>query len=104
PRTIRADQAELGRRQIAPAAPGAPGRTLVSCGKPARGTDVLIVDPERRTRLPSGQLGEIWVAGPGVAGGYLNRPEESALTFGARLGGGAQRFLRTGDLGAIVDG
>ncbi|HLX47123.1 MAG TPA: amino acid adenylation domain-containing protein [Streptosporangiaceae bacterium] len=104
PRTIRADQAELGRRQIAPAAPGAPGRTLVSCGKPAPGTDVVIVDPEHRTRLPSGRLGEIWVAGPGVAGGYLNQPEESARTFDARLGDGAQPFLRTGDLGALVDG
>ncbi|MEU2742274.1 amino acid adenylation domain-containing protein [Streptomyces sp. NPDC007095] len=41
--------------------------------------------------LPEGKTGELWVAGPVVAHGYLNRPELTAERFG-RFG------YRTGDL------
>jgi acyl carrier protein len=44
-------------------------------------------------------VGEIWVAGPSVANGYWRRPEETTASFGAELGAGATRWLRTGDLG-----
>jgi acyl-CoA synthetase (AMP-forming)/AMP-acid ligase II len=55
--------------------------------------------------LPDGSVGEIWVASPSVTRGYWNRPEDTALTFGASIAGepGA-RWLRTGDLGALRDG
>jgi len=36
--------------------------------------------------------------------GYWDRPEETARTFQARLANGEGPFLRTGDLGAVVDG
>jgi acyl carrier protein len=50
-------------------------------------------------------VGEIWVSGPSVAAGYWGRPEETAVTFGARLAGDSDRkWLRTGDLGFLRDG
>ncbi|MFJ4961856.1 fatty acyl-AMP ligase [Streptomyces sp. NPDC088729] len=80
------------------------GRSLVSCGPPAPGTEVCIVDPAGRTPLDEGVTGEIWVRGPGTAEGYWRRPAESEELFRARTAQGEGGFLRTGDLGAMVDG
>jgi amino acid adenylation domain-containing protein len=76
---------------------------FVSSGVPV-GQRVAIAGPDG-TELPVGEVGEVWVSGPSVAGGYWNRPEESRATFEARLAGApAERFLRTGDLGFMRDG
>ena len=65
---------------------------------------IAIVDPETlRERLP-GEEGEICVAGDDVARGYLHEPAETAATFGLVLADGRGPFLRTGDLGFVVDG
>ncbi|WP_097871152.1 fatty acyl-AMP ligase [Streptomyces sp. rh34] len=80
------------------------GRSLVSCGPPAPGTEVRIVDPAGRMPLDEGVTGEIWVRGPGTAEGYWRRPAESEELFRARTALGEGGFLRTGDLGAMVDG
>jgi fatty-acyl-CoA synthase len=47
--------------------------------------------------LSDRHVGELWVRGPSVARGYYKDPEASQETFG----GG---WLRTGDLGYLVDG
>jgi FkbH-like protein len=79
--------------------------TFVSCGAPAPGTEVCIVDPETRQKVRYGKVGEIWLRGPGVAKGYWNRPIETQETFQARLCSEEAEdspeglFLRTGDLG-----
>jgi acyl-CoA synthetase (AMP-forming)/AMP-acid ligase II len=44
-------------------------RTVVSCGPPVEGTRVMIVDTLQCKPCPSGQVGEIWVAGLGVTRG-----------------------------------
>ena len=56
-------------------------------------------------RLAPGEVGEIfWVAGPGVAKGYWNNPEETEQTFHAYLANTSEGpFLRTGDLGFLKD-
>ncbi|HVR95764.1 MAG TPA: AMP-binding protein, partial [Thermoanaerobaculia bacterium] len=77
-------------------------RELVGCGAPMQ--TVLAVDPESGVPCLPGQVGEIWVAGPSVAQGYWQRPEETAVTFGARLADGTGPFLRTGDLGFVSEG
>jgi acyl-CoA synthetase (AMP-forming)/AMP-acid ligase II len=77
---------------------------VVSCGRPSFGTRLLIVDPANGRPCAAGETGEIWVAGPSVARGYWNRPEESARTFGARALDGQGPFLRTGDLGFLGHG
>ena len=80
-------------------------RMLVGCGTPATAHEVAIVDPETGQRVPGDQVGEIWVAGPSIARGYWERPEESEKTFAARLAGtGEGPFLRTGDLGFLRGG
>ncbi|MFL5357614.1 amino acid adenylation domain-containing protein, partial [Archangium sp.] len=85
---------------------GQPGaRPVVGCGYTLPEQQILIVDPESRVRCPPGTVGEIWVSGPSVAQGYWQKPEETEQTFQARLAdGGLGTFLRTGDLGALVDG
>jgi acyl-CoA synthetase (AMP-forming)/AMP-acid ligase II len=78
---------------------------VVSCGF-WLDTDVAIVDPATRKRCDPGQVGEVWLAGSSVTAGYWNRPAENAALFRARLAGEEQvenGFLRTGDLGFIVE-
>jgi acyl-CoA synthetase (AMP-forming)/AMP-acid ligase II len=79
--------------------------TLTSCGKLAPGTEVAIVQPETHDRCAAGTVGEIWVRGPGVARGYWGNSKLTEQTFGARIArSGQEQFLRTGDLGLLVDG
>ncbi|HEX4954984.1 MAG TPA: SDR family NAD(P)-dependent oxidoreductase [Thermoanaerobaculia bacterium] len=98
-----AEAAALERQnQLVRIAEGSP-RWLASCGVPVAGAEVCIVDPERR-ELPAGAVGEIWVKAPFVGDGYFGREEESEGLFRATLADGRGTFLRTGDLGALLDG
>ncbi len=95
---------ERGRVVETPDDPGHV-RVLVGCGHALADTEIVIVDPTTLSARASDQVGEIWVSAPSVAAGYWNRPEESALTFHARLApSGAGPYLRTGDLGFLRDG
>jgi len=73
------------------------------CGRICGGQQVEIVDPESCHRLPSGQVGEIWLQGQSVAAGYWNRIEETKATFQAKLADAPDSgsWLRTGDLGFL---
>ncbi|HEX6864808.1 MAG TPA: fatty acyl-AMP ligase, partial [Thermoanaerobaculia bacterium] len=109
PEVRQVDAEALERNRAEEARDGAPSRSLVSCGSAWLDQKIEIVDPETCRPLPEGQVGEVWISGPSVAGGYWNRPEESARTFGARLGesdreGSPETFLRTGDLGFLSGG
>ncbi len=99
----RISDLELGRVEPATEEDGErETRSLVSCGRSWLDQEILIVDPETRTRCAPDRVGEIWVRGANVAGGYWRRPEESAAVFGARLADtGEGPFLRTGDLGFL---
>jgi acyl-CoA synthetase (AMP-forming)/AMP-acid ligase II len=77
---------------------------LVSSGRPDPGHECLIVDRASGRPAAAGAIGEIWLRGPSVARGYWNREEETRATFDARLATGEGPYLRTGDLGAMVDG
>jgi aryl carrier-like protein len=76
----------------------------IGLGGSPRGHALAIVDPQTREALPDGRTGEIWLAGPSVAAGYWKRPEATAETFTARTADGSGPWLRTGDLGVVVDG
>jgi acyl-CoA synthetase (AMP-forming)/AMP-acid ligase II len=67
---------------------------IATGGRPFRGTEVRIVDPETGADLPAGERGEILVRGPGLFDGYHNDPIRTAEAF---VGG----WFRTGDLGAV---
>jgi acyl-CoA synthetase (AMP-forming)/AMP-acid ligase II len=97
------DGEALAHGQARPAAHEGASR-LVSCGSPSPGTTVRIVNPENGTPLADGTVGEIWVAGPAVAQGYWQLEEPTARTFHAHPAGDDRRFLRTGDLGFVLDG
>jgi acyl-CoA synthetase (AMP-forming)/AMP-acid ligase II len=82
-----------------------PAKVLISSGTPFEGMTVTIVDPDEHHALDDGVVGEIWVSGVGVANGYWHDPEETAEVFDARLADDPDTvYLRTGDLGATVDG
>ena len=49
-------------------------------GKPLDNLRVYITDPDGH-RLPPGAVGELLIAGPHVADGYLNRPDKTAEVF-----------------------
>ncbi|WP_405924542.1 AMP-binding protein [Streptomyces sp. NBC_00035] len=70
----------------------------IPLGLPVRGTLVAVLDSEGRT-VERGTEGELWVAGDGLALGYLGRPEEDARRFAAIdvPGYGTLRAYRTGD-------
>lgn len=105
PTTLTVDAAALEGGRAVPVEPGTPGsRTLVASGTPLGGTRVEIVDPALGEALVEAEVGEIWVSGTSVAVGYWNRPDESEETFGATLPGIKGRFLRTGDLGFLLEG
>ncbi|TWU45268.1 Phthiocerol synthesis polyketide synthase type I PpsE [Novipirellula aureliae] len=82
-----------------------------SCvGVPIPDLSLSVLD-QNQNRVVDGQVGEIYVSGPGVARGYLNRPqlnderfvtlqsfegESDAVPDGKRV-----RYYRTGDLGRL---
>ncbi len=100
------DAAALARGQVVDADPQAEGaKTLVGCGQNLPDQKIVIADPETMTACPPGRIGEIWVQGPSVAQGYWQQPQATKATFKARLKGTSQGpFLRTGDLGFLLDG
>jgi long-chain fatty acid adenylyltransferase FadD28 len=84
------------------------GTPLVSYGTP-ESMLVRIVDPNTSRECPDGTVGEIWVHGDNVAGGYWQKPEESQRTFGASIADPSQEtpeapWLRTGDSAFFSDG
>ncbi|MBI1240912.1 fatty acyl-AMP ligase [Umezakia ovalisporum] len=78
---------------------------LVGCGHVWENMEVKIVDPESCLECDENQVGEIWVSGSSVAQGYWQQEEKTIATFRAKLANGDKRnFLRTGDLGVMVEG
>ena len=64
-----------------------------AAGLPTLCTSMCVVDAEGRT-LPVGDVGEVWLAGPGVMKGYWNQPEQTELAV-------RDGWMRTGDGGFI---
>ena len=72
------DRPELAR-------PGSSGPLVPGC-------EARFLDPVTGAELGPGERGELWLRGPNVMAGYLNRPAETAATL-------VDGWLRTGDIG-----
>ena len=73
-------------------------RRLARCGTPIRNMEVRICDPQTGSPRHDRAVGEIELRGPSVVPGYFRRPDATAAAFRA------EGWLRTGDLGYLVDG
>ncbi|MGB0970808.1 MAG: AMP-binding protein [Mycobacterium sp.] len=83
------------------------GSEHVGLGTP-RSTTVRVVDPQTCAENPAGKIGEVWLHGDHVAGGYWHNPALTEELFAGQLGepsAGTPKgpWLRTGDLGVIFD-
>ena len=93
--TVSASLAELQ--------PGQP----VTIGRPLPNYGLMVINPAVENGLillPRGEIGELCITGPGVAAGYLGRPEltaEKFLTNPWRSHAHDDRLYRTGDLARI---
>ena len=72
-------------------------------GCPLSDTEVLILGDDGRP-VEQGEVGEMFVGGPGVARGYINDEELTAHRFVMRDpdGSGVRRFYRTGDRARLL--
>ncbi|MCP4659866.1 MAG: AMP-binding protein, partial [bacterium] len=76
----------------------------IPLGRPLANYEVLICDRSGRA-LGIGSPGEICIAGPGLARGYLGRPTRTAESFVPHPNARGERLYRTGDLGRrLADG
>jgi 4-coumarate--CoA ligase len=87
-----------GMTELSPLTHVVPHRApkLGSVGVSAPNTATRIVDPVTLEDCAPGEAGEVWVRGPQVMLGYLNRPEATAAMI-------RDGWLRTGDLGVVDD-
>ncbi|WP_347057292.1 Pls/PosA family non-ribosomal peptide synthetase [Blastococcus sp. HT6-30] len=77
-----------------------PGKP-VTIGRPLPTYRISLLD-EQRAPVAPGEVGEICVGGPGVARGYVNRPDLTADRFIPDPRTPGERIYRTGDLGRFL--
>ncbi len=105
-RGVALEKAPFQQGKVLPSCTGVSSNHIVNVPSSGRINDqmsIRIVDPETKLVLPDNLIGEIWVRGGSVAQGYWNKLEATEETFGNILDG-ENGYLRTGDLGFVLDG
>jgi len=78
---------------------------LISSGAPLPSVELKIVNPVTLQPSPINHIGEVWLASRSIAQGYWQQPNESENTFNQTLSiDDKSVYLRTGDLGFMLDG
>jgi acyl-CoA synthetase (AMP-forming)/AMP-acid ligase II len=93
---LHVDRDALSRGHVVAALPGASARVCVSSGRPIRGCEVKVVDPQG-TSVGEGNIGEIWIRSESMFDGYRNAPAETASAF-------QDGWYKSGDLGFSWEG
>jgi fatty-acyl-CoA synthase len=91
------DRDALERGGYASPASGPGTRALARLGRPLRGLEVRVCDPATGAARHDREVGELELRGTSVTPGYFRRAEVTAAAF-------HDGWLRTGDLGYLVDG
>ncbi|WP_144052388.1 non-ribosomal peptide synthetase [Anabaena sp. PCC 7108] len=106
PQVLGVDDQALGQNQVAILEPDQPSyKAIVGVGHPWLDQSLRIVSPDTRQICAEDRVGEIWVAGTNIAGGYWNQSEQTAQTFNAYTADTNEGpFLQTGDLGFVHQG
>ncbi len=93
------DSAALEHERHAAPASGGTGvaRRLATLGRPLRGFELRVCDPESGRVLRDREVGELELRGPSVTPGYYRRDDATAVAF-------RDGWFRTGDLAYLVDG
>ncbi|WP_157877824.1 non-ribosomal peptide synthetase, partial [Streptomyces kanamyceticus] len=88
---------------VTPLAPGADDPAPIPIGGPVDNVTLRVLDADAR-EVPAGEPGELYVGGPGVATGYLGRPDLTGERFVRDpLDPAGGRLYRTGDLVRRLD-
>jgi acyl-CoA synthetase (AMP-forming)/AMP-acid ligase II/acyl carrier protein len=97
--SVTLDRHRLGVAEaVVPVASGSrDGLALMSVGRAISDCEVRLAD-DADTEVSAGRVGHILIRGPNVTAGYYEAPDINATAFAA---GG---WLRTGDLGVLLDG
>ena len=77
----------------------------VPIGVPCDGEELLVLDAELRP-VPTGEIGDLYIAGVGLSPGYWRDPEKTAqvfLTDPSVPQGSGKRVYRTGDLARVEE-
>jgi fatty-acyl-CoA synthase len=90
------DALEHGR-YAAPAPGGGDTTRLAVLGRPLRGFEVSIRDPDTGDPLGEREIGELTIRGPSVTPGYYANPAATEAAF-------RDGWFRTGDLAYLLDG
>ena len=98
------DAAALSENKIAVPTSSDKTMRLVSNGVAPLDAKVAIVDPATKRVLAEGQVGEIWSKGDHIAKGYWRNEAATEETFRAYTADGDGPYMRTGDLGCLIDG
>lgn len=100
PRQVHLSQAAMRTDRLVTVSPNdEDAKTLVSLGPPV--CDIAIAQVDTDAAVLPGQIGEICLRGPNITPGYWPQDRDDLSSYHTSHD---HRFLRTGDLGCLIDG